>query len=106
MAASAYLLCSAAVLLANVSGSDVPNATNDMAVTDCLRPITHPNNDASSATTAVMQPMNMSATTNDSQPPRYQAGGTMANRTFQPMLSKCKNASRYVTSSISPFSSS
>ena len=33
--------CSAAALDANVSGSDVPSATNVMAVTAVLRPTTH-----------------------------------------------------------------
>lgn len=80
----------AAVLEANVSGSDVPKATNVIAVTGCLIPRTHPNKFANSPTTAVTIPMKMSETPNAHIPPQYRLGGIMAKNTFQPIEKKCK----------------
>ena len=69
IAASACLDYSAAVFDANVSGSEVPRATNEMAVTDASSPITHPNNEAISATIAVIIPMKHRAITKHNHPP-------------------------------------
>ena len=88
IAASACLLYSAAALDANVSGNDVPRATNDIAVTDYFSPITHPNKDAISPTTAVITPMKARAMKNANHPLQYLAGGTMAKMTFHPILKK------------------
>lgn len=71
MAESAYGDYCAAVILAKVSGSDVPIATNVMAVTAGWRPTVHPRTVATSATIAVMPPMKMSATPNAGQPPPH-----------------------------------
>lgn len=46
-----------ATLLANVSGSDVPRATNEMAVTESASPIVHPKWEATSPVMAVRIPM-------------------------------------------------
>lgn len=63
-AESAYSELMAAVLEANVSGREVPRATNVMAVTGYLIISTHPNMFANSETTAVTIPMKKSETTN------------------------------------------
>lgn len=47
----------AAVLLAKVSGKEVPRATRVIAVTEALRPIAHPRIVATSPTNMVMTPM-------------------------------------------------
>jgi len=69
----------AACLLANRSGRLVPSATNVIDVTLSLRPTRQPKIDARSLTTAVNRPIRASDTTNDSQPLRYDGGGTNAN---------------------------
>ena len=50
-AESAYFSAAAAAILAKVSGSEVPRATNVMAVTDGNIPRTHPKRLANSPTT-------------------------------------------------------
>ena len=57
MAESAYSEDLAAVILAKVSGREVPRATIVMAVTDSSMPTTQPKSSASSPTTAVTRPM-------------------------------------------------
>jgi hypothetical protein len=57
IAESAYSEVFAAVIDANVSGSEVPNATIVMAVMDSFKPISHPRRMAMSPTTAVTKPM-------------------------------------------------
>merc|ERR1719335_1842379 len=61
--ASAYGSSVAAVIEANVSGSDVPSATKVIAVISSGTPQTHPKMAATSPTTAVQIPMKMSDTT-------------------------------------------
>ena len=85
IAASAWSDCSAAAFEAKVSGREVPRATNEMAVTDCLRPITQPNKLAISPTTAVIMPMKDRATMKANHPLTYLAGGIIANSTFHPI---------------------
>ena len=58
----------AAVLEAKVSGSEVPRATNVMAVTGYLILRTQPKRLANSATTAVTMPMKISETPNAKSP--------------------------------------
>ena len=58
----------AAVILAKVSGREVPTATSVIAVTASLNPIVHPSTVATSATTAVTEPIKQRATTNAGQP--------------------------------------
>ena len=93
MAESAVSDVLAAVILAKVSGRDVPIATRVMAVTASLRPIVHPRTVATSATTAVTDPINARATINAGQPPPQLTGGMNAKRIFQNMVAKCVSAS-------------
>lgn len=65
---SAYLSFCAAILLANVSGTDVPNATKEIAVTESLRPIVHPKCDARSLINAVKTPITKMDTKKHAQP--------------------------------------
>lgn len=83
----------AAVILAKVSGSDVPTATSVIAVTASARPSVHPSTVATSATTAVMVPIKARATRKAGMPPQVSTGGMNAKSTFQPMQAKCINAS-------------
>lgn len=69
MAESAYSEFYAAVILAKVSGSDVPKATNVIAVTDYLIFRTHPRTVAISPTIAVTRPINIKAITKAGYPP-------------------------------------
>jgi hypothetical protein len=105
IALSAYLLCCAACLLAKVSGNDVPSATNVIAVAAGFRPITHPNNVATSPTKAVTIPINAKETRKASHPLHLFGGGINAKNNFQPIVQKCKNASTPVTSIMLLFSS-
>ena len=68
-AESAFGLSLAAVMLANVSGSEVPIATKVIAVTPGLMPITQPITDAISPTMAVSPPMKQIATIKQGHPP-------------------------------------
>jgi len=106
MAESANSDYFAAVILANVSGREVPTATSVMAVTASLSPTTHPRVDATSATTAVMAPMKINATPKAGMPPPISFGGIQANSSFQPIVAKCENASKAETSSTIKSSSS
>ena len=106
MAESANSDCCAAVILANVSGNEVPIATKVMAVTDCLSPRTQPSTVATSATTAVIVPIKTRATKKAGQPPPHSPGGIMAKRIFQPMQAKWVKASKAVTSETIKSSSS
>ena len=78
----------AAVILANVSGKDVPKATRVIAVTDSSMPKTHPNIVAISPTKAVTIPMYNNDTINAALPPHIPTGGTVANNTFQLIIVK------------------
>ena len=100
MALSAYLLCWAACLLANVSGRDVPSATNVIAVAAGFRPNTHPSKVAISPTMAVTNPINANETQNDSHPFHILEGGIKAKKTFHPIVQKCRKASNPETSTI------
>ena len=51
----------AAVILANVSGSDVPSATKVIAVIESGKPIMHPNCPATSPTINVITPIKVKA---------------------------------------------
>ncbi len=72
----------AAIIDANVSGNDVPSATNDIAVILSFNPTKQPNIAATSPTIAVRIAMNRSETKNVNQPPAIAVGGTKANRTY------------------------
>jgi hypothetical protein len=73
----------------NKPGNDVPNATNDIAVTLSLRPQVHPKCDAKSPITAVNAPIEHIETTKQAQPPHISVGGTNANKSFQNREAKC-----------------
>ena len=98
-AESAYCDYCAATILAKVSGSEVPMATNVMAVTDGSKPATHPRTVATSPTTAVTIPINDKAMRKAGIPPPIFGGGTRANNTFHPIVAKCIKASPSETSS-------
>ena len=83
----------AAVILANVSGSDVPRATRVIPVTDGFRFITHPKTVATSPTTVVIAPIKAKATTKEAHPPQTCLGGTRAPNTFQKIAKNCHTAS-------------
>ena len=87
-AASAKLLSLAAVILAKVSGSEVPIATKVMAVTPGLRPMTQPITPAISPTIAVNAPMKQIAAIKHGMPPPQWGGGQQENRSFQPIEKK------------------
>ena len=89
MAVSAFSDCLAAVILAKVSGRDVPMATKVMAVTAGWRPTVQPRTVATSATIAVMDPIKVRAMMNAGRPPPHSTGGMKAKRTFQPIIAKC-----------------
>lgn len=92
-AESAYSEDLAAVILANVSGSEVPRATRVIAVTESGIPHTHPSIEAQSPTIAVTPPIKVSATMNAGHPPPHWVGGTHANATFHVMFRKWVRAS-------------
>jgi len=69
IAESAYSLYFAAIILAKVSGKEVPNATIVIPVTELGIVNAHPNNIAISATTNVTKPVNESETMNAGHPP-------------------------------------
>ena len=98
MAESANSEFKAAVLLAKVSGREVPMATNVIAVTDSFKFRVHPRIVAASATIAVIDPMNIIATMKAAQPPYIFTGGINEKITFQPMVAKCMKASNPDTS--------
>lgn len=68
MAESAYFEDWAAVLLANVSGREVPRATMVMALIDAGIPRTHPKRVAIYSTIAVMAPIMARAMKKDGAP--------------------------------------
>ena len=68
IAASAVSSPIVAALEANVSGRDVPSATNVIAVTDGSSPMTQPKSVARSPMIAVTKPMKTSATPNVTLP--------------------------------------
>jgi len=70
IAASAYGSLMAANLDANVSGMEVPSATNVIAVTDFYNPTTQPNMPAKSPTMAVCNPTKIKLTTKVPHPPQ------------------------------------
>ena len=87
-AESAVLDSLAAVILANVSGREVPMATNVIAVTPGLMPMTQPITFAISPTTAVRMPIKQIDATKHGSPPQMCGGGQHAKRTFQPIEKK------------------
>ena len=80
---SAVFSLTAAVLLAKVSGREVPRATKVMAVTGSSRPMRQPKMEARSPMRAVRTAMKPRATTKVIQPRelRKLGGGTMAKIT-------------------------
>lgn len=88
IAESAYSDYLAAVILAKVSGNDVPKATKVIAVTDYSIPSAHPRTVAISPTIPVTRPMYISEMTKAGFPPIIETGGTVANNTFQKMVTK------------------
>ena len=78
----------AAVILANVSGREVPRATKVIAVMESSIPQTQPRREATSPTTAVTAPMKERATRNAGHPPPQWLGGTHAKITFQKTVAK------------------
>ena len=85
-AASANSLDLAAVMLAKVSGSEVPMATIVMAVICGWMPITHPIASATAPTTPVIIPMKVSAIMKAVFPSPHLIGGTKENKSFQEMM--------------------
>ena len=69
MAESAVGDDQAAILLASVSGSEVPMATSVMPATEGFKFSTHPRTVATSPTIVVMTPMRARATPKAAQPP-------------------------------------
>ena len=106
MAESAYYELLAAVILAKVSGSEVPMATSVIAVTASFKPTVQPRTVATSATTAVTEPINMSATLKAGQPFPQLVGGINAKRIFQNIVAKCTRASLRLGWETTIFSSS
>lgn len=78
----------AAVILAKVSGKEVPKATSVIAVTASLIPSTQPKTLAISPTTAVTSPIKTREIIKAGLPPHILIGGTMANKTFQKIVIK------------------
>lgn len=90
----------AAVILAKVSGRDVPIATSVIAVIWGSKLITQPISSATSPTIPVMMPIKESATIKAGLPPYHLTGGTIANRSFQATIKNYKTDSprdTYVT---------
>ena len=73
----------AAVILANVSGREVPIATRVIAVICGSIPKTQPTNSATVPTIPVIIPIKVKAIIKAGLPPPYLTGGTIANRSFQ-----------------------
>lgn len=82
-AESAHSEVLAAVILAKVSGREVPMATKVIAVTGLGTPRTQPSSSATAPTTPVSIPMKTRATMNAGQPPPFLGGGTVAKINFQ-----------------------
>ena len=70
----------AAIIDANVSGNDVPSATNEIAVMLSFKPTRQPKMAATSPTIAVRMAMKKSDTKKVNQPPAIDVGGTKAKR--------------------------
>ena len=92
-AASAFSDYLAAVILAKVSGKDVPRATSVMAATDSLIMSTQPRTVATSPTINVTIPMYINEITKHGPPLHILGGGTVAKATFHPIYKKCMKAS-------------
>lgn len=99
IAASAQSEVLAAVILAKVSGSEVPKATRVIAVTESLIPATHPRTVAISPITRVTQPMKNNEAPKHPYPPQQFGGGIVANTNLQKMAANYQMASQRVTSS-------
>ena len=80
MASSAVFEFLAAIIDANVSGNDVPSATNEIAVMLSFKPTRQPKMAATSPTIAVRMAMKKSDTKKVNQPPAIDVGGTKAKR--------------------------
>lgn len=93
-AASALLAYLAAVILANVSGKEVPRATKVIAATDSLILSTHPRTVATSPTMKVTRPIYANEMKKHGPPLQIFGGGTVAKATFHPILRKCEAASK------------
>lgn len=102
MELSAVVSLQAACLLANKSGKLVPRATNVIAVTLGLRPERQPAIVARSPTRVVTNAIMSKAEKKANHPPKYDGGGTKANRTFQGNDKKCIIKSNTEASDISP----
>jgi len=99
IAESAYLEPRAAVILAKVSGREVPRATKVIAVTGGLMYMAHPSRLANSPTTRVTTPIRARDTKKAAHPLQIVLGGTIEKRSFQPMDQKWMKHSYPVTSS-------
>lgn len=71
MAASALSDATVEILLAKVSGRDVPSATNVIPVMASFNPTTHPKSPASSPTIAHITPIAHREKKKHSHPPQY-----------------------------------
>ena len=80
IASSAVFEFFAAIIDANVSGKEVPSATNEIAVMLSFNPTKQPKIAATSPTIAVRIAMKNSETKKVSQPPAIDVGGTKAKR--------------------------
>lgn len=80
---SAYFSLIAAIFDAKVSGTDVPKATSDIAVTESFKPIVQPKCEDKSFMSAVKSPIIIIETIKQSQPLYRVGGGTHANTTLQ-----------------------
>ena len=96
----------AAVILAIVSGNEVPSATRVIPATDGFKLITQPRTVATSPTIVVIIPMSASETMNAAQPPQISVGGVNAPKIFQNIEQKCQTALEQLTSSTIKLSSS
>lgn len=92
-AESAYSEPYAAVTEAKVSGTDVPRATNVIAVTAGGILKTHPKSSATSPTIAVIPPTIARAMKKAGQPPPAFTGGIIEKKSFQVIKRKCIIAS-------------
>ena len=92
-AESAYFSPTAAYMLANVSGSDVPKATKVMAVIGYSIPKTHPNKSANSPTMKVTAPIKTREITKQAHPPIKCGGGMKEKINFHPIKMKWKTPS-------------
>lgn len=98
IASSAYLCSIEALILTKVSGSEIPTEIIERAVIDDPIPVTHPKRFDNSMIMAIITPIKLSDTEKANQPLPLYGGGIQANKTFQPIVKKCKIASIFLIS--------